>query len=356
LVRHEFTVLRADARVLFVVVELARLDEVRELLRDLGVLAVPLDQVHDVVRDHRREPARLLTRVGDVVGDVARRADDARALARVAPGPLGRAASSVHDPLDDHRVGELDDHAVRHVPRDGERLRAVTRDPQRDLRQLPPHPLQLELLVVPLNGAAVHQLFDHRAAPLELGDAHGLEPDDAAGRVATADTHHHPAVRDVLHRRVPARGDRWVADAGVRDEMPELDLARLRSRERQRRVGLLPEDVRVVRPRVLEAVVLCELHQLDHPLVGRVRQDRDAEAEHGASPVAWQGNEHIAAKSPRTVLWLYLLFAFAGGVALPFQAGINAALGGGLRGPGRAGLVFFLLRAGLPFVAAPPLF
>src|SRR5262249_60596779 len=123
-------------------------------------------------------------------------------------------------------------------------------------------------------------------------------------------------------------------------------------RGRERRVGLLPEDVRVVRPRVLEAVVLCELHQLDHPLVGRVRQDRDAEAEHYASPVAWQGNEHIAAKSPRTVLWLYLLFAFAGGVVLPFQAGINAELGGWLGSPVRAAFVSFLVGTLVLLVAA----
>ena len=36
-----------------------------------SVGAVALDQVHDVVRDHRREPAHLLASVGEVVGDVA---------------------------------------------------------------------------------------------------------------------------------------------------------------------------------------------------------------------------------------------------------------------------------------------
>ena len=70
LVGDELAVLRADAGVLVVVVELARLDVVGQRLRDLrAVGAVALDQVHDVVRDHRREPAHLLARVGDVVGD-----------------------------------------------------------------------------------------------------------------------------------------------------------------------------------------------------------------------------------------------------------------------------------------------
>jgi transporter family-2 protein len=58
--------------------------------------------------------------------------------------------------------------------------------------------------------------------------------------------------------------------------------------------------------------------------------------------VAWQGNEHIAAKSPRTVAWLYLLLAFAGGVVLPFQAGVNAQLADWLHSPVRAAFVSFL--------------
>jgi len=41
------------------------------------------------------------------------------------------------------------------------------------------------------------------------------------------------------------------------------------------------------------------------------------------------------------VAWLYLLFAFAGGAALPFQAGINAQLATWLHSPVRAAFVSF---------------
>jgi len=41
------------------------------------------------------------------------------------------------------------------------------------------------------------------------------------------------------------------------------------------------------------------------------------------------------------VAWLYLLFAFAGGAALPFQAGINAQLAAWLHSPVRAAFVSF---------------
>jgi transporter family-2 protein len=60
-------------------------------------------------------------------------------------------------------------------------------------------------------------------------------------------------------------------------------------------------------------------------------------------PGRWQGNEHIAAKSARTVLWSYLLLAFAAGAMLPFQAGINAELADWVNSPFRAAFVSFFV-------------
>jgi transporter family-2 protein len=56
------------------------------------------------------------------------------------------------------------------------------------------------------------------------------------------------------------------------------------------------------------------------------------------------------------VVWLYLLFAFAGGVVLPFQAGINAQLGGWLGSPMRAAFVSFLVGTIVLLVAAALVF
>ena len=82
---------------------------------------------------------------------MARRADDALERGGVAAGLLGGAAGGRHDPLDDVRVGELDDHAVAQPARDRERLRPVAGDVHLDLGQLRPDPLQLQLLVVPVD-------------------------------------------------------------------------------------------------------------------------------------------------------------------------------------------------------------
>ena len=201
----------------------------------------------------------------------------------IAPRLLGRAASGVHDPLDDLGVGELDDHAVGHAARDGQRLRPVARDPHGDARQLGPHPLELERLVVPLDLGAVHELAHHRAGALELRDPHRLAADVADGRVAAPDAHRHPPVGQVLERRVRAREHGRVARRRVRDEVAEPDRGGLARRHREHRHRLLPEDVRVVRPRVPEAVALGELDQLEPARERRIRKDGDAEV-HCAEP------------------------------------------------------------------------
>jgi bacterial/archaeal transporter family-2 protein len=62
-----------------------------------------------------------------------------------------------------------------------------------------------------------------------------------------------------------------------------------------------------------------------------------------ASPVAWQGNEHIAANFRRTVVALYLLFAFVAGAMIPLQAGINTQLAQWVHSPVRAAFVSFVV-------------
>ena len=82
-----------------------------------------------------------------------------------------------------------------------------------------------------------------------------------------------------VHRRVGAREHRRLARARVRDEVAELHRRGAVGGERQQRDRLLPEDVRVVRPAVLEALLLGELEQLEEARVRRVGKDGDAEAD-----------------------------------------------------------------------------
>ncbi len=200
-------------------------------------------------------------------------------LRRIAAGLLGCRARRVHDPLDDHRVCELDDHAIAHAACDGQRLRPVAGDPHRDLGELRSHPAELELLVVPLDLSPVHELPDHAAATLELGDAHRLVPDIANRRVAATDPHGHAPVGDVVQRRIRAREHGRLARPGIRDAVPELHGRRRLRGEREQRDRLLPEDMRVVRPAVVEAVRLGVCEQLEEAARRGIGKDGDAEAQ-----------------------------------------------------------------------------
>ena len=68
---------------------------------------------------------------------------------------------------------------------------------------------------------------------------------------------------------------------GLVTQWPSLIFSVLSRDEREQRVRLLPEDVRVVRPAVLEAVLLGELDQLEHPRERRIGHDGHAEL-HGS--------------------------------------------------------------------------
>ena len=270
----------------------------------------------------------------------------------IATGLLGRLPGRVHDPLDDVRVGELDDDAVALPPGDGERLRPVAGDVHLDLGQLRPHPLELELLVVPGDLLAVHERLHHLQRFLEVRDPHRLAADVAHGRVAAADAHDHAAVRDVLEGRVRAREHRRVADRRVRDHVAELDRRGLVGEERHHRHRLLPEHVRVVGPAVLEPLSLGELRQLDQALVRRVGQDGDAEAEQCRTPgESCAGKEAFSRESRRVATWPYYLFAIAAGAMLPIQFGVNAQLATWVGSPLRATLVSFVVGTAVLLVA-----
>ena len=107
-------------------------------------------------------------------------ADDALERVQVTAVLRGRLARGFHDPLDDLGVGELDDDAVPDAPRHAEGPRAVARYLHRDLGQLVADPFELELLLVPLDFSAVHQVLDHPQPGLELRHADRLQADDSA--------------------------------------------------------------------------------------------------------------------------------------------------------------------------------
>ena len=77
--------------------------------------------------------------------------------------------------------------------------------------------------------------------------------EDAPRRVTTADPQVHPPAADLVERGQGGCRDRRFARPGVRDARPESEPARVLGHERQQRVWLAPQDVRIEQPAVVEA-------------------------------------------------------------------------------------------------------
>ena len=85
---------------------------------------------------------------------------------------------------------------------------------------------------------------------------HCAKADDPARGVAAAHAERHSPSAHVLKRRVAVGGHRRLVDPGVGDAMPEMDPATSRRCEREEEIALLPQDARVIRPRVCDAQFL----------------------------------------------------------------------------------------------------
>ena len=117
---------------------------------------------------------------------------------------------------------------------------------------------------------------------LGLGDLHGLLADETHRGVTPTDAHDHPAVGQVVQRRVQAREHRRVTRRRVGHEVAELDRGGLRNRAS----GSTPARGRASRTSsVAEPMALGELDQLEPARERRIRENRDAEF-HVREPIA----------------------------------------------------------------------
>ena len=146
-------------------------------------------------------------------------------------------------------------------------------------RQLGPHPLELER---PCRSTRPRRPFMNSRTiaqrALELRDLHRLAADVARPRESPRPMPItiRPSERScsVAYELASTVGSRV---AGFVTKWPSLIVEVSRAATREHRARLLPKDVRVVRPRVPEAVALGELDQLEPARERRIRQDGDAE-------------------------------------------------------------------------------
>ena len=261
LVGHKVGVGVPGLSVLVVVVTLATLDVVGEGGRHVGVLAVALDDVGDMVADHAAEPAGLVAHVGHVVADIGGGGDADGDLIGVTAGAFGGGAHRVDGPLGDGRVGELEDEPLAGLADERQGLRPVAGAPDLESRLGGPGQGDGGAVVVDL--ASIGELADDGDGLAHGGEGGRPSVGDADRRVAAPDSAHGPVAVHLVERRVGARGDGPVAGGRVGHHRADDDVAGLGQDLAVDHVGLLPQDVGVEGPDVAEPEGLGPLREFD---------------------------------------------------------------------------------------------
>jgi len=128
-----------------------------------------------------------------------------------------------------------------------------------------------------LNRLAMQQRAHNFQVLAELGDRHWVLPHHAHRGVPGADAQERAAGRDLVDARDGVRGDRRQTRASNRYPRTDLDPARIGRRQRERRVAVGPDHLRVRNPGSVEAQVLGVADEL--PLIN-VRVDTDSKFHH----------------------------------------------------------------------------
>ena len=171
-------------------------------------------------------------------------------------------------------VGQLQDEPVAHLAGELQRQRAVRGDPDLELDAA----LHGNCSVAPLysTGAAVRQLADDVDRLAQLLQRRRLAVGDAHRRVAAADAADGAVAVHLVERGEDGCRHRPVPGRRVRHERADHDPLGLGEDLAVDDVRLLPEQVRVERPHVAEAVRLGELGELHRARRRRVGLQDDS--------------------------------------------------------------------------------
>ena len=249
LVADEPRVRGTDLGVVVVVVPLPVADVAGQGLGQL-VPRVLRHEVHHVIADEGGEPARPFAAVLQVA-HVCRGGRLHLYLGWVAACGHRRLAHLAGEPSDEVGVGQLEDHAVGDAAGHRQRHRAVAGYPDGQLPASGPRQLQLRSLV--RHGATLDEVADHADGLLQGCHRGRRLAQHSAGRVATADAQIHPPAADLVQRRQGTRRHGRLPRGWVRHAGPEAEPLAGGRHQGQEDVYLLPQDVRIEHPRILEA-------------------------------------------------------------------------------------------------------
>ena len=226
-----------------------------------------------MIADHSAEPPALLASVsesvGGSVGDIRRRSDADGDVGRIAPCGRSSVAHGTDRPFGDRQVGQLQDVAITDLAGECQRLGTVCRDPE--LESAADRPREAELRALVVDAAPVGQFADDMHGLAQGGQRRWCPVGDSHRRVTAADAAHRAVAVHLIERCVETGRDGPVACRRVGHHRPDDDLAGLGEDLAEDDVRLFPQDVRVERPDMGEAIGLSALRQIDHPRRRRCR-------------------------------------------------------------------------------------
>src|SRR5207245_7497264 len=178
-------------------------------------------------------------------------------------------------PIDEVRIGELENHAVAYATGSAQGFGAIAGNP--DAGNFAAGPGEFCRDAVEVDGFAGVEIAKDADKLLEVFERSGFLAEDAAGAVTPADAEFHAAVRSKIQCGEEACGNRdiahgWIGNAGAKAHF--LGSGSHQSEERKR---LLPDNVGIENPAEGEAGGLGLAREGQNAVNGDVRFDGNAE-------------------------------------------------------------------------------
>src|SRR6266705_3199876 len=204
------------------------------------------DEVHNVIGNECGKPADVFAGGFQVIGGPNGGGGHDFDFAEVAAGFLGAFADEAEAPVDQVRVGELENDAVTDASGSAQGFRAIAGDP--DARNLAIGPGEFCGDAVEIDGFTGVQVAEDTDEFFKVFQRGGFFAEDAAGPVSAADTEFHAAAGSEVEGGEEAGGDGHIAYGGIGDAGAEAHFLGVGGHEGEERKRLLPDDVGIENP------------------------------------------------------------------------------------------------------------
>src|SRR6267143_1458347 len=233
------------------------------------------DEVHHVIGDQGGKPADVFARGFQVVGGPDGGGGHHFDFAEIAAGFLCAFADEAETPVDQIRIGELENHTVADTSGGAEGLRAVACDP--DAGNFAVGPGKFRGDAIEVNRFAGVQVAEDADKFLEIFESRGFFAEHAAGTVAAADAQFHAPARGQVEGGEQAGRNGDVANSGVCDAGTQAHFFRVGGHEREERKRLLPDHVGIENPAEGKAGAFGLAGEAENAIDGDVRFNGDTE-------------------------------------------------------------------------------